>query len=286
KEDIKYNFNQTALNLMMDLGVYDSTKDEDNAVKVTKAEFAELICKLTNVHDRVKDDKTSTFYMKDVLESHWANSFIQWVLGNGIMTLDDGNFEPERLVDTQTVITATINLLGRNFAVKLPGGVQRDIYFSDLKSGISKGFNEELMKGEIAQVFYNSLDLNMYEVIKYGEENEIAERKGVTILSQYRDVYKAKGIITGNEFTHLNGKSELESDQVEIDGDKYFFGNVDCSEYLGLAVEFYYKQLKNDEDKTLVSVLVNKENTITYIDSRDISSDTTNSRITFDKNGN
>ncbi|MEG2670211.1 MAG: S-layer homology domain-containing protein, partial [Oscillospiraceae bacterium] len=118
KEDIKYNFNQTALNLMMDLGVYDSTKDEDNAVKVTKAEFAELICKLTNVHDRVKDDKTSTFYMKDVLESHWANSFIQWVLGNGIMTLDDGNFEPERLVDTQTVITATINLLGRNFAVK------------------------------------------------------------------------------------------------------------------------------------------------------------------------
>lgn len=118
-----------------------------------------------------------------------------------------------------------------------------------LMNGVSAGMGEPLKDHDAVQLLYNSLDCDYAKMIGYtsSEGASYSNSSKVTLLYEYRRIYKIEGIVEATEHAELRRQTRTLSGEVMIDG--YIYGaDEDLSEYIGMNVEAYVKEQKSDND--------------------------------------
>ncbi len=118
-----------------------------------------------------------------------------------------------------------------------------------LMNGVSAGLGEPLKDHDAVQLLYNSLDCDYAKMIGYtaSEGASYSNASKVTLLYEYRRIYKIEGIVEATEYAELRRQTRTLSGEVMIDG--YIYGaDGDLSRYIGMNVEAYVKEQKSDND--------------------------------------
>ena len=146
-----------AITELSKLGVISGYEDGTFKAKstVTRAELSKLICNIADA-----DVSTIDFSCDDVSANHWAVRFIGYCVLNNVITLEDDLYRPENVATVIETISAVLNLkdFDGNGTVNEIVDIAEECGLLNNMSNLI--FDEAITRGEIAQLLYNSLELD------------------------------------------------------------------------------------------------------------------------------
>jgi len=272
--------------------------DEDGSFKpedtVTKAEFIDMIVRMLGL-EAVSNTGINGMRFKDVPDTYWAANSINIASDMGLISGEGYNlFKPEEIITYMQAIKIIVCALGYDMLAEKQGGYPTGYLTIASQKGITKKLSvrldEPAKRGGIAQLIFNSLEVDLMRKIEYGQSTRLSSTDGETILSEYLHIEKKTGIVTANSNTRLVGLSTLGDDEVEIDRVIYKVGSTNAQDFLGYNVIFYAKKDKQTNESTIVFIKPNTaKNDELIIDANDLLRDHssfTKTTIPYhDKNG-
>ncbi len=270
--------NQVTLlqNLGIVSGYADGTfKPEDT---ITRAEFAVMICNITA--DVVWENNQKAIF-DDVPKEHWANKYVEYLYGNNMVTgISENFFGPDNEITIQQAAKIIVSMLGKDiFAEDIggyPNGYMQIAHDEGLLKNITKKSDLVAMRGEVAVMLYNALDVRVSSLDIGGMK--ITDND--TLLYTYMKIKKKTDILTAVGGISIN-IDYLSGDDGEImvGGIKYKTEIQGLEKYLGYSVDLYY----TDEDTETAYAVIPRKNESKILQSDDITT-MTNSEIIYDNN--
>lgn len=245
--------------VVVGLGFMESGKNgsfnPDN--KVTRAEFAKIVCKLLNTEAQTKElafgdvDKNSEYY-----------GYISAVCSVGLMSGNtNGNFEPDGFIEINDAYKVMVTALGYKDKAEANGGYPVGYAVTASELGISSGVVGKYMtKGTLAKLIYNTMRTQTATYKIFGSEYEL--KKDKTLLAMYHNIVFGEGIVTANSRTGIKTTKPAGKSYLEINGEKYIVTDVSQRDLLGYNVE-YYAYENSGGDFELVFALPKKTDTVT-----------------------
>lgn len=265
----------TLSNLKVIDGYEDGTFKPEGTI--TRAEFTKMLVCVMGFGDNAQYGAPS---FEDI--DMWAKNYICTAYGLGIVDgMSDYEFAPDAPVTYEQAQKMMVCALGYGENAVSRGGWP-DGYISiagelRLKNGISgTGDSDPAPRGAIAQLMYNSLEVEMREY-----KNAQWENTEKTLLKDYLNVVKLKGTLVGvedyitNECTKKLGNYQMDimdsSGEEVLINFKNFTENVtDINKYIGNIITVYYNLDVLSDNKTLVALdsetTKNEETTVNYND--------------------
>ncbi|MDO4744278.1 MAG: S-layer homology domain-containing protein, partial [Clostridia bacterium] len=204
----------------------------------------------------------------DVVSNHWANGPINVADQQGMVIGDDvGTFRPDDPVLFQEAVTIMVRALGYEPMASTRGGYPTGymVVASDnqMLKGITATANAPATRGDVAQLVFNSLTVNLMEQTGFGS-NASYEVVDKTLLYDRLNVEKAYGQITGTPETTLTGGSTTAEDKITINDNTFNEGDTMASQLLGYNVVYYARIDRTTDQKTLIAVIPqdNKNNVL------------------------
>ncbi len=244
-------------------GYSDGTFKPDGTI--TRAEFTKLIVFTLGYSNLTH----STYDFTDVDENHWARNYIQTAYNLGIIAgFGDGIFGPDEPVTYEQALKMVVCTLGYEpFAQELESDTSWASKY--IREATSIGLTDHITdavytagasRGVIAQIIYNALEVEMYEIAAYGP---VQTEK--TLLHDYLKADTAKGTLVGvadtvmEECTRSLGEYDMDiltSDGTEVILDFYEYtqNKTDITKYLGNTITVYYTQRSGNDKGSLVTI--------------------------------
>ncbi len=204
----------------------------------------------------------------DVVSNHWANGPINVADQQGMVVGDDvGTFRPDDNVLFQEAVTIMVRALGYEPKAAQSGGYPTGYMVvaseNQMLKGITATANSPATRGDVAQLVFNSLTVNLMEQTGFGT-NISYEVVDKTLLLDRLNVEKAYGQITGTPETTLTGGSTTAEDKIMINDKTFGEGDTLASQLLGYNVVYYARIDKTTDEKTLIAVIPqdNKNNVL------------------------
>ncbi len=243
--------------------------------------------------EEVAKSATHQTRFPDVVSNHWANGPINVADQQGMVVGDDvGTFRPDDPVLFQEAVTIMVRALGYEPMASTRGGYPTGymVVASDnqMLKGITATANAPATRGDVAQLVFNSLTVNLMEQTGFGS-NASYEVVDKTLLYDRLNVEKAYGQITGTPETTLTGGSTTAEDKITINDKTFGEGDTMASQLLGYNVVYYARINKTTDEKTLIAVIPqDNKNNVLEIAAGDIVSITgdadTNKTISYWRN--
>lgn len=255
---------------------------------VTRAEFAQMCCKLAYGNDFNEDsfnEDCGCFY--DVSPSHWAYSYICALKTLGIISgSDDGMFYPDKEITQVQAVKMLVCLLGYGYQAESEGGYSAGYISQAMKLGIIKGTgidaNGVLSRGQMAVMLYNSLFIRTCETAVYNENYETKMVSDKTIMFSVFEMDSVKGIVTAVKGSAIEGGANIHENEVCIDNIAFICEDESAPELVGQKVEAYYTR---NNDDPVIKVIVPMNNATNYIEKHDVREISKNSVIYTDSDG-
>ncbi|MFX0560636.1 S-layer homology domain-containing protein [Tepidibacillus infernus] len=235
---------------------------------ITRAEFAAMAIRAIGLDATAKSSGGATKF-PDVAANQWYSGYINLATAKGIIKgHGDGTFKPTDKVTYGEAITMLVRVLGYEPAVEgtnwpsnylLKGaeiGITGNLQFNQSKPAL---------RGDVAILINNSLDIDLMERVKYGDDLEFEEQKGETLLSEYLNVFEYDEVVVAE--TPAYSLTDLDNDEVvvklsEEDGGKEYTFTVNdklaIDQFLGYEATIFVKDLDNDgkleDDETVLYV--------------------------------
>lgn len=233
--------------------------DENGDMKpeetITRAEIAAIILREMNV--LTMSTYNDTF--SDVDTSHWAADVIQTAYDNGIINgYDDGTFGPDDDVTYEQavkMIVCAVNYGTYALAYgEYPSGY---LYLADQKDildHIDGKIGESVSRRTVAKLVYNSLTID-YPVVDGYKDNSVQYNviKGITILSEKRDIYYKDGIITAAPGKSWDLSKDLLPNQIAIEDEVMQSEIENAEQYVAEYARVFYRE--DDDLNTAVYVI-------------------------------
>ncbi len=204
----------------------------------------------------------------DVVSNHWANGPINVADQQGMVVGDDvGTFRPDDKVLFQEAVTIMVRALGYEPKARTSGGYPTGYMVvaseNQMLKGITATAASPATRGDVAQLVFNSLTVNLMEQTGFGT-NASYEVVDKTLLLDRLNVEKAYGQITGTYETTLTGGSTTAEDKIMINDKTFGEGDTLASQLLGYNVVYYARIDKTTDEKTLIAVIPqdNKNNVL------------------------
>lgn len=258
-----------AIYTLADMGVItgytDGTFKPDNSV--TRAEFTALITRILGLGN-VADASSSPF--TDVSASHWAVGNIKLAYDLGIINgFGNGIFKPDDKVTYEQCVKMIVAALGYTQLATDKGGYPTGYLAIAASNRILEKTDSidgktPAPRGIVAQLLYNSLEVNIAEI-----ETDGTVITNKTLLKDRLSLTKVSGIIDGVYETALTSPvSGIKNYEVTIGGVRFDAQNFkNAQSLLGMNVSGYYK-INSVDDKVLVSLNVNEsKNDVVEIES-------------------
>ncbi len=257
------------------LAALDIITDGDSAFEVeenvTRAQLTVAIARLYNLAGEAKGKSP----FSDVKSSHWASGYITELYNMGmIVGTPDGTFQPDDPVTLPQAAKMAVEAAGYGPWAIRKGGFPSGYLFEATSQGLLAGLDtnaEALTRDMLIKLIYNLANCPLVVYTTFGEENDYAIQKGVTLLTEYKHIYKDTALLVGNKTTYLNQKeSGLADDEVKIEGlgDILKVGSTRAADYLGYYVDYYYLEL-DDENLLLFIEPSEKKNDVITITKQD-----------------
>ncbi len=260
-------------------GYPDGTFHADETM--TRAEFAALAVRLRGIDAGNAEAQTP---FPDVSTGHWASGVISCAVGSGILKgYPDGYFYPEEKITVGEAVCVVIGVLGYTYFAESQGGYPQGYLAQASSLGILRtaaNAEDPMTRGMIAELIYRASEVDILRQVSFGQTAELEKKRDVTYLSEYHNIYKARGIVTADQYTKINGETTLQVGEAEVDGVIYDAGDSGVQAYLGQSVEFYY-QKDDTADRNTILLATPRSNRVVEIKSTDLAPDTTNSRISY-----
>lgn len=234
---------------------------------ILRSEMAKVAVYSIGLEDIVKSSNGTTKF-PDVASDHWATGAINVADQQGLVVGDsEGTFRPDDSVTFEEAVTIIVRALGYEPAAQDKGGYPTG-YMSiasqkQLLKGIEAVSAEPAKRGDIAQLVFNALTVNMMEQIGFGSSVSY-EEVDKTLLYDRLNVEKAYGQITATDETSLTGGSTTGDDRIQINDNLYLKGDTNATQLLGYNVLYYARINKTTDEKTLILVTPqsNKNNSL------------------------
>lgn len=238
---------------------------------VTRAELCKLIGAILGYEKNVIPYAGEAF--SDVPETHWAYNIIHVLHSMGIVSGYEGNmFMPDKNVSVHEGVKMLVSALGYDIFAEQYGGYPVGYLVQAEKLGVLKNImfeGNELNRGDVALIIYNSLNVNVVNAKIYNEFEKYEVNDDVTVLNLLTDGGKGEGVITATQYTSLSNQNGVSKGHVRINDELFELGNTNADELLGQYVDYYYAD--NNGTKRLISVNANnKKNSSLMIYSDDI----------------
>lgn len=234
---------------------------EDGAFRpsdnIIRSEMAKVAVYSVGLEDVAINSNGNTRF-PDVPADHWATGAIN-VADQQVMVIgdDDGRFRPDDPVTLQEAATIVVRALGYEPAAADKGGYPAGYMYiassKQLLRGIDGATAEPATRGDIAQLIFNALTVNLMEQVTYGTDvkYEVVDK---TLLYDKLNVEKGYGQITGTGETTLTGGSTTSEDRIQIDDKIFLEGESEARNLLGYNVLYYARIDKTTDEKTLIDV--------------------------------
>jgi len=270
---------------------------EDGAFRpddpILRSEMAKVAVYSVGLEDVATGSNYATRF-PDVPKNHWAIGAINVAEQQGLVIGDDvGTFRPDDSVLLQEAVTILVRALGYEPVAMqrggYPAGYMAVASENQLLKGISAAGANPAKRGDIAQLVFNSLTVNLMEQTGFGS-NIVYEVVDKTLLYDRLNVEKAYGQITGTSETTLTGGSTTAEDQIMINDSVFEEGNTNAREYLGYNVVYYARVDTTRDQKTLILVRPqDTKNNVLTINAKNIESvtgeDGVNKTVTYWREG-
>lgn len=234
---------------------------EDGAFRpndnILRSEMAKVAVYTVGLEDVVKSSTSPTKF-PDVATDHWAVGAINVADQQGMVIGDtEGTFRPDDDVSLQEAVTIIVRALGYEPAAEdkggYPSGYMTIASSKQLLRGIDASIAEPAKRGDVAQLVFNALTVNMMEQVGYGTEVSY-EEVDKTLLYDRLNVEKGYGQITGTGETTLSGGATPADDRIQIGENQFFLGDTNAKQLLGYNVLYYARIDKNQDRRTLINV--------------------------------
>lgn len=258
--DTKGTSYQNKAEFLSTLGIMEANTGEDFGVdtEVTRSEFAVMVSKALGVSSIAKSSNKQVY--TDVPPEHNAFSDINILFNMGIMLgSDDAKFRPDETIKYEEAVKTFIMATGYYYIAEEKGGYPVGYIMVGKEKGIIGGLNipagTAMKKGDLAILIYNSILADKFELNDKNSNISYGNLGGKNILSQAHSIYKAMGIVNGCEESSLvSVESKLPKGQVLIDDTIYYIGKTTVFDYLGMKIEFFYKQPNDDDYRTIIYI--------------------------------
>lgn len=253
-----------ALGIMVGDAETGAFRPNDNIIR---SEMAKVAVYAVGLEDIAKSSTAPTRF-PDVASNHWANGAINVADQQGMVVGDDvGTFRPDDPVLLQEAVTIMVRAMGYEPAAEdkggYPAGYMQIASSNQLLRGLSGTATAPATRGDIAQLVFNAMTVNLMEQVGFGT-NVSYQVVDKTLLYDKLNVEKAYGQITGTYETALDGGSTTDRDRIMISDKQYLEGDTNASQLLGYNVLYYARIDKTTDEKTLIVVRAqeNKNKTI------------------------
>lgn len=241
---------------------------------ILRSEMAKVAVYSIGLEDIVKSSASQTKF-PDVPNDHWATGAINVADRQGLVVGDtEGTFRPDDSVTNEEAVTIIVRALGYEPAAQDKGGYPSG-YMSiasqkQLLKGIDAAASEPAKRGDIAQLVFNAMTVNMMEQVGFGSTVSY-EEVDKTLLYDRLNVEKAYGQVKSSDETSLSGTSVVGDGKVQIGESIYQKGDTNAAQLLGYNVLYYARIDKTTDEKTiiLISPQSNKNNSLS-LNSSDI----------------
>lgn len=217
---------------------------------ITRAEFVTLVMRMLGFNDI-----EITVYQKPFsdVENHWAKNMIYLAYVQGLVEgYPDGTFKPERPVSRVEAQAVILRALGYSKAMQgtWPYNVITKATELGLNRDVVGGFNENALRGDIAVLIDNALEIPIMEVIGFDSNGNVRYEvnRNKTLLTEKLGLAKVEGRV-----------DEIDEEENEIVIDDKAYSLKDGAKWLGYEVICYVN--KNNE---VVFIKEKENNTILY----------------------
>ena len=254
-----------ALGIMVGDAETGAFRPSDN---ILRSEMAKVAVYTIGLEDVANSSNAPTRF-PDVVSNHWANGAINVASQQGMVIGDDvGTFRPDDPVLFQEAVTIMVRALGYEPKASTSGGYPTGYMVvaseNQMLKGITATGSEPATRGDIAQLVFNSLTVNLMEQTGFGS-NISYEVVDKTLLYDRLNVEKAYGQIAGTSETTLSGGSTTAEDRIMINENTFIEGDTRAKQLLGYNVVYYARIDTTSDEKTLIVVRPqdSKNNTLT-----------------------
>lgn len=262
KDNTKY------ISFFSGMGVFNGVYENDSTL--TRADFAQILTRLV-YKDGALDSYRGEIY-KDVPAEHIANKEINYMNLRGILNGKSYDmFYPDDLLTLNEACAGVIRVLGYTSKANAVGFVRTATDLGALK-GVTSNENGYITAGSLAKMLFNVLETPIVEsYVHNGEKHE--NLSNMTIFSDYLELEKGYGMVTGVDGLYINSASEaLENGQVMIGNKVYETVNLSLSDYFGVYIDFYYKDDETAKNPEILAVISTGKTEELIVYSGDISS--------------
>ena len=159
---------------------------------------------------------------------------------------------PKRTIKYIQAVKGMVSVLGYDNAAEKTGGYPAGYLMEALQLGITKnlggvGSEDELTYGMLCVMMYNSLSVRPMVRTFSGSTMSIT-KSDVNVANEIFEIYEARGRVTANSVTSLDGTGGYNPGKIQIDGIDFVNSNSAYDDFFGYNVRYYYKD--NDADVT------------------------------------
>lgn len=234
--------------------------------KLTKAEFASMLSKISFADADLKVVYSSQKLPTDVDEfSDYAND-VKALYSKGYIKVDNfGRFYPDKTITAKESISMVLRAMG--YAEKYVKAVSKnDEAFAGnkkLTDGMTVSENSELNVYSAYVLIYNMLYCDISDLYSNKDGKRL-------YMSERLDLYEIKGIVDDDGVIAIDGKSDISTGYVSIDGE-VFVNKSGCGDLVGQSVLGIYKSDRYEDENILLGVCENvRKNSVTTVLSYDI----------------
>lgn len=192
----------------------------------------------------IEDDFQST---SEMTAQEAENAFAALITNSEATNLDD----PYASISSNKAAERLLQIMGYEpFIENLGGYKNQALNLGLFKNCVSS--DSPMTKQQFYTMLFDAVRLPLCKI-----EDKSMSYSDDSILSQYHDIYKDKGIVTANRFTSLSSNNHVGKDRIKIDNVLYKTEDINSESLLGRKVEFYYKTVDGD-DPEIVAVRVDE----------------------------
>lgn len=269
------------LDFMRAIGVLTEISEEDISQNrtISRGEFAKIAVSLFgNAYESYIAQESVYNDIEDDADYYNAVNLLREL--NVVAGYNGSSFKPDNEIIMNEAIKILTCIMGYGIMAEENGGFPNGYLSAATQCGLLKnvttnGVEDTLKISQLIPLIFNALEATpLMEIDFISNSMSYSLNYDANLLSVYFDIYKAKGIMTGNEYTSLLGKKKAGRDSVYIDGYEYLDINNIADGYLGYKVQFYYK---DGDEQELVWLKPYNNSKIVEISTDDIATDLTTS---------
>ncbi|MDD6483255.1 MAG: S-layer homology domain-containing protein [Clostridiales bacterium] len=252
EEAQNYNYDKIVA-VFQNAGVIDSGEmnDADFASVLTRAEFADYVAKLMNVHASAND----IMYVDVPTDNLYAGS-INYLAQSGILSVPaDMRFYPDAAVTYDEALAMILRAAGYEIVAQVNGGYPagyRSVASTLKIKTLAKNANS-LTMGEGLRLLLEGATAGMYASGESGAKGYQFKTKDDTLLSSYHNIYLQEGKMYSANGASISKSYSADENKANIDGLLYACRqDLNAENFLGNNIEFFYKLDDSDDNAELI----------------------------------